>query len=87
MKSNENYKLFKVKKNKNKKTIKIQFNNGSVALVAKKNRIFAFNSQCPHLKFDLGLGQLRKNNLTCQGHGLVFNVDSGKSTCGLFNLR
>ena len=59
--------------------------NTQIAL--KNNKLYVFNTLCPHLKFNLKNGFLSKNKLTCQGHGLEFNLDTGKSLCGGFKIK
>ena len=87
LKEKQNYKLFNIEKQKYRTVSKVQFKNTTVGLIQDKTKFIAFNAICPHLKFDLSLAHIEKNQLTCQGHGLTFDLSSGKSTCSLFKIK
>jgi len=87
LKKQQTYKLFKIKKQKYRTVTKVLFKNTNVCLIQDKTKFIAFSAICPHLKFDLSLAHIEKNKLTCQGHGLTFDINSGKSTCSFFKIK
>lgn len=87
IKNNSLYKIIKKELFK-EKLINISFDNVRISIVKGKNQFYAFNSLCPHLKYDLSLSNLNgSTKLTCQGHGVTFDMESGNSTCKSFNLK
>jgi nitrite reductase/ring-hydroxylating ferredoxin subunit len=87
IKNNSLYKIIKKDLFK-EKLINISFDNARISIVKSKNQFYAFNSLCPHLRYDLSLSNLNgSTKLTCQGHGVTFDMKSGNSTCKSFNLK
>lgn len=83
---NKIYKIFSINKKINKKTL-IKFKNITIGIIKKEKNFYAFNALCPHLKINLLNSEIRKNTITCQGHGVEFNLNKKKSNCGNFNFK
>lgn len=84
---NKNYKIFRNKKYIKDKKIILDFKNVKIGLIKKKDVYFAFNALCPHLNINLLNSKIIGNTITCQGHGVEFNIKNKKSNCGLFKLK
>ena len=65
----------------------IIFKNVNIAFVKNNSGIYAFNSLCPHLSFNLIHSDIRNDSVKCQGHGLEFNIKKGKSSCNKFKIK
>ena len=85
--SNKEFKFRNSKNIKNQKLFKLIFKNVDLTVIKKNNKYFAFNSLCPHLKYDLSFGHVENVKITCPGHGLKFDVSKGLSECKLFKLK
>ena len=83
---NKTYKIFKNKSSKDKKII-LDFKNVKIGLLKKNNKYYAFNALCPHLNINLLNSKINGDIITCQGHGVEFNIKNRKSNCGLFKLK
>ena len=86
-KNNEEYKIQKVKSKKESIKCLLKFKNLNIGFVKNKKGIYAFNALCPHLKFNLLNSKINGNNVSCQGHGLKFNINTGISSCKKFKIR
>lgn len=87
LKSKTDYKIIKHSSLKNRSSFLIQFNNYEICLKKINKKIFAFSNLCPHLQFKL-INSFNENNfVTCNGHGLKFNINNGLSTCKKFKLK
>ena len=84
---NKKYTIFNFNKIKREKIFKIFFKNSEITVVNNNKKLFAFNSQCPHLKYDLSLGHVEGAKITCPGHALNFNLKEGVSECKSFKLK
>lgn len=87
IKNNTNYKIIKYSSFKNMSLLLIKFNNFEICLKKNNSKIFAFNNICPHLQFKLINSYNENNFVTCNGHGLKFNLKNGLSTCRKYNLK
>lgn len=83
------YKLFKESLIKPKKNTSffIKFLNYEICVKILNSKIHAFNNACPHLQFQLINSYSEKNLITCNGHGLTFNIKNGMSTCKKFTIK
>jgi nitrite reductase/ring-hydroxylating ferredoxin subunit len=52
---------------------------GDVALFNLEGELYAIESECPHQSASLGMGQLAGNIVTCPGHGLRYDVTTGRT--------
>ncbi len=62
---------------------------GELIEISKSPKIIAYNSgekyfvmsgTCPHARWPLELGFVKKDTLTCGGHGWEFDITNGKCT-------
>ena len=82
----EKYKIFKTNKKIREKTL-LSFKDRKIGLIKKNKELYAFNALCPHLKINLLNSEMNGNYITCQGHGIEFNIKKKKSTCGNFRFK
>ena len=87
IKKNTNYKIIKYSGLKNMSLLLIKFHDFEICLKKYNSKIFAFKNTCPHLQFKLINSYNEKNFVTCNGHGLKFDLKNSLSTCGKFNLK
>ena len=85
--SPNSYIIIKKDKIKKDKLYSLNFINKTLCMKVVNNNIKIFQSNCPHLSISLLDGHLKDNNITCPGHGLIFNINSGKSDCKNMNLK
>jgi nitrite reductase/ring-hydroxylating ferredoxin subunit len=52
---------------------------GPVALFNVEGAFYAIEGECPHQSAALGMGQLSGTVVTCPGHGLRYNVTTGRT--------
>ena len=83
---NNHYKIFSINKKINKKIL-LNFKNISIGILKKKKILYAFNALCPHLKINLLNSEIKKDTIICQGHGVEFDLNKEKSSCGHFNFK
>ena len=82
-----NYKIIKINKIQKNLLYKINFINASLGMKMLNNKVKIFQSNCPHLSINILDGYSKNEKITCPGHGLIFNLKSGKSDCKSFNLK
>ena len=88
LKKNKSYKVRKIENRYIERFVnQIEFEDAKLAFLKEGTKLYAFSALCPHFKFNLTNGYLFENNITCQGHGLMFNIRTGKSTCGAFKIE
>jgi len=61
-------------------------NNMQFVLARVEGKLTAINSKCPHLGYDLIDGAHEGSTLICPGHGIAFDLCTGKSRSDLFQL-
>ena len=83
----KSYKLKKKLNNQKNLKYNIIFKNAKIAFVKNNSGVYAFNSLCPHLNFNLINSDISSNRVRCQGHGLEFNIKKGKSSCNKFKIK
>ena len=60
-------------------TIKMVMAEGCEILIARvRDRYFATDNRCPHMKGDLSQGKLEGTVVTCSRHGSQFDVTNGQ---------
>jgi|TARA_B110000211_G_scaffold234801_1_gene306386 nitrite reductase/ring-hydroxylating ferredoxin subunit len=81
------YKIINKNKLKKNKLYSLNFTNTTLGMKIINKDIKIFQGNCPHLSISLLDGHIKKNEITCPGHGLIFNLKSGKSDCKKMNLK
>jgi nitrite reductase/ring-hydroxylating ferredoxin subunit len=52
---------------------------GDVALFNVEGELYAIDGECPHQSAALGMGRLSGTIVTCPGHGLRYDVTTGRT--------
>jgi len=61
--------------------------NARLVIVRSPKGLFALSRNCPHKGIDLIDGYHDDDTIYCPGHGIVFNLANGESSCSAFKLR
>lgn len=67
--------------------VTVRFDNAAILLFRSTKGVFALANRCPHLGLELSDGFHDDERIHCPGHGLSFDLATGKSRCDAFRLR
>src|SRR5262249_19182788 len=66
--------------------LSVEFNNLRVLILRRNGRLLAFSGKCPHGPYFLEDGHHDECTLTCPGHGLQFDIQSGRTPVDRYRL-
>ena len=61
--------------------------HGPVAVFNVDGELYAIDDSCPHQGSSLGMGRLEGRIVTCLGHGLKFDVTTGRTAAAQPGVR
>ena len=53
------------------------FNGQSFLLLQAEGQVHFISADCPHKGYSLANATIKENTITCAGHGITFNLETG----------